>query len=230
MNFKTNILLLGVGVALAGCAKAPEGEIPDPLPPGKQVDFKPNAIAGVPIESSKDDTKFKTLVASVGRSFGSRQDPFVLLAAEKAYDRAQTGERLFSQVGFSTEYVPPVEKDDTPILEQQPYRRLAGVVVGTDGVIAIIDMGSGQGTQLIRPGQRIPNSQWTVVSIDEDKAVLRRSGNVEPKEIIVKLEQAPANFGTGFGGGYSGGPSGMPGGAPYGSPSGSGGPGRGMAE
>jgi bifunctional DNA-binding transcriptional regulator/antitoxin component of YhaV-PrlF toxin-antitoxin module len=71
------------------------------------------------------------------------------------------------------------------VIEPQPFRRLAGIMVG-DSVLAIIDMGDGN-LQIVRPGQQIPGTEWTVASIDEEKAVLRRSGNKKPKEVVVPL-------------------------------------------
>jgi hypothetical protein len=67
-----------------------------------------------------------------------------------------------------------------PVVEPQPYRRLSGIVVG-DSVLALIVMGDGAGPQIIRPGLRIPNSPWRVISIDEEQAVLRRDGDVLPR-------------------------------------------------
>jgi hypothetical protein len=93
---------------------------------------------------------------------------------------------------------------------------LAGVLVG-DTVSAIIVMEDGS-THLIKPGMRIPNSPWRVLSIDEEKAVLRRAGTVKPTQIIVRLETPPGGVPTGGGGGRG------PGGAP-GNPGGAGGAG-----
>jgi hypothetical protein len=96
-------------------------------------------------------------------------------------------------------------------------------VVG-DSVLALIDMGNGT-TELIRPGQRIPGSEWTVVSIDEEKAILRRGGNRLPRQVTVRLELPPPGFGGGGNtGGFPGGPTG-PGGPPGGPGMPPGGPG-----
>jgi len=131
---------------------------------------------------------------------------------EKQYDTEQNALRLVATYGpFDPVFTPPVEQDKTPpVIEDQPYRRLAGVVVG-DSVLAIIDMGNGS-TELIRPGQQIPNSEWKVVSIDQDKAVLRRGGSALPHEVTVRLESPPLGVGGGngqFGGGQGGPPSGF---------------------
>ena len=140
-----------------------------------------------------------------GQSFAPRRDPFALLAEERAYDINQASERILAESGgFVFDYVPPDPPADTTIVEPQPYRRLAGVIVG-ESVLALIDMGDGR-LEIIRPGQRIPNSEWMVVSIDEEKAILRRGGNRLPREIIVRLESPPYNpQGGGFGGGGGGG-------------------------
>jgi hypothetical protein len=74
--------------------------------------------------------------------------------------------------------------------------------------MAIIDMGNNTPMQLIRPGMQIPNSPWKVISINEDEAVLRRSGNKRPKEIVVRLQGPIA---PGSSGGF-GAPTGNPGG------------------
>jgi len=165
----------------------------------------PNVLAGLPVEQSKDDKPYKTLVASAGR-FGHRGDPFELTNEEKAYDRQQNVERIMGTMGgFTTQYeLPPDETKQIVPDEPQPYRRLAGIVVG-DSVLAIIDMGTGQAATIIRPGMKIPNSEWTVVSIDEDKAVLHRDGPVGPHNVTVRLESPPPGFGGNTGGAPTGG-------------------------
>jgi hypothetical protein len=157
-----------------------------------------------------------------GQSFASRNDPFALLREEKAYDISQTSERFLSETPFRFDYEEPPPPQSMDIVEPQPYRRLAGVIVG-ESVLALIDMGDGR-LEIIRPGQRIPNSEWTVVSIDEEKAVLRRGGNRLPRQIVVRLESPPfqgggggATPGGGGGnrpGGFGPGGGGRPGGAP----------------
>ena len=135
-----------------------------------------------------------------GQSFAPRRDPFALLPEERGFEISQTSERILAESGgFRFDYEPPTETAPAEIVEPQPYRRLAGVIVG-ESVLALIDMGDGR-LEIIRPGQRIPNSEWTVVSIDEDKAVLRRSGNKLPRQIIVRLESPPFNPNQGGGGG-----------------------------
>lgn len=151
-----------------------------------------------------------------GLKVAFRPDPFALQAQENEYDLKENNERIFATKGA---FFPPAftAKPVTVRIEQtepQPFRRLAGVVVA-DSVMAIIDMGNGSAMQVIRPGMQIPNSPWRVVSIDSDKAVLRRSGNVKPKEVVVRLQspsvggiqpgQAPPGGNPGGGGNFGGG-------------------------
>lgn len=197
------------GIALVGC-----NDTADPVGAGgiatvKASDFKPDSRAGVEIApGSVDPAAMKTLVAS--RSFAARPDPFSLLAMERIYERSQQTERLVGEAGFSVMVDPPVERD--PALDQQeeaqPYRRLAGVIVG-DTVMAILMMEDGR-AEIIRPGMMIPNTEWRVVSINEEYAVLRRAGNRRPNTITVPLEQDRGGFGGGApqgggGGGQRGG-------------------------
>lgn len=190
----------------AGAAAAPAGMGAMPGMPGMPGAPTPGATGGA---APADD--FKKLVAS--KSFGSRRDPFALKPSEARFEKDQETYRLFGEIGgFTTQFEPPVEKVVEEFPEAQPYRRLAGVVVG-DSVLALIDMGDGT-LQVIRPGQQIPNSEWRVVSIDQDKAVLRRSGNRTPRQVVVRLESPPPGLGGG-----------TPGGAPGGFPGGPGGPG-----
>jgi hypothetical protein len=218
----------GASAILAGCGS----NEPSPAPvavstPPVDTSWVPKGIdAGLelPNQTPLDPATRKMLVAS--RPFTMRSNPFALHPEEQAFERRQLGERLVQSEGFfGLRYTPPPEVDNRPVFEEQPYRRLAGVIVG-ESVLAIIEMGDGQAPLIIRPGQRIPNSEWTVVSIDEDKAVLRRSGNKLPKEIVVRLESKPFD-----GGGNQGGPAGgggpVGGGTPGGRGTGREGPGSG---
>jgi hypothetical protein len=171
-----------------------------------------NVDAGVPVDRSTDDKPYKALVASSSK-YGFRPDPFALTSEETAYDREQNAERVMTTMGgFTTEFQMPEDKSLVVTPEEpQPYRRLAGIIVG-DSVLAIMDTGSG--IQIIRPGMKVPNTEWTVVSIDQDKAVLHRDGDVRPHTVTVRLESPPAGVGsaTGFGGGNQfGGPGGAAG-------------------
>jgi len=210
--------LSACAVVMVGCqAGVPDPES-SPASSRPRAEFKPNAQAGIPITQSADAQRFRSLVASRASEFGRKNDPFALTPVEKTYDREQSAFRLQNESGGFGErfYVPdPNETEAVPILEPQPYRRLSGIVVG-DSILALIEMGNGGGTQLVRPGQIVPGTEWRVVSIDEDKAVLQRSGNTLPKRIVVKLESRPPEEAPSGGfGGQAG-----QGGAPFGGPPG----------
>lgn len=220
MKFVNNLsLLLATGTCLAVVGCGPKAEPVDSSSPVSSVPKalkKPNADAGVPITQSTDAKLFPALVAQSDPKFGrGRADPFSLTPAERDYDMQQGMERLLNQAsGFSIQFQPKEDVVEQPIIEPQPYRRLSGIVVG-DSVLAILDMGNGSPV-IIRPGQRIPNSEWTVVSIDEDKAVLRRGGNRLPHQVTVRLESPPPGLGGAANGAPTGGPPGFGGGGPPG--------------
>jgi hypothetical protein len=153
------------------------------------ITFRPEADAGVPVVPGDPATLI------VARTFSPRANPFALRPAERTFEQNQLADNLV-QIGggWRFDYEPQPERQPTFIDEPQPYRRLAGVLIG-ESVTALIDMGDGQGIRSIRPGQRIEGTEWTVVSIDEEKAVLRRvprpGVNVRPNEVIVRLEPVP---------------------------------------
>lgn len=172
----------------AGCAK-PIEDLPAPMAIKKAKSTAPPLDAGTPIAY---DNK-SIFVEANAKNFVARTDPFALNASQQAFEKSQNNERLTQQLGgFYPAEEGPEQEDVAPVIEPQPYRRLAGVVVA-QSVIGIIELNGEQ--QLIRPGQLIPGTQWRVVSIDADKAVLRREGNTLPHEITVRLESRP--FGTG---------------------------------
>ena len=181
------------------------------------ANYSPKSVdAGVPVDRSTDSKPHAALVAASAR-FGYRSDPFSLTKEEQAYDHQQESERVITSMGgFTVDFQQKEEVTEEVIPEEaQPYRRLAGIVVG-DSVLAIIDMGNGRPVEIIRPGMKIPDTEWTVVSIDQDKAVLHRDGPNRPHTVTVRLESPPAGVGgaTGFAGGNQfGGPgTGRPGG------------------
>lgn len=210
---------------VAGCI--PGDEEPFSAVSARRVEpYKPSAPAGLPVTVSTDPNALRALIARASR-FGRSSDPFRLLPNEIQFERSQTAERLFTEQGdFNLEYEAPQPPTGTgPVAEPQPYRRLSGIVIG-DAIVGILET-QGQETIIIRPGQYIPGTEWRVVLINEDRAVLRRAGNRLPKEISVRLELPPPGFdtGAGQGGGPAGGPPGGPagrGGAP-GGPAGRGG-------
>ncbi|AIE85778.1 hypothetical protein [Fimbriimonas ginsengisoli] len=215
MNKSLQILALsGVLVAVVGCG-APEPPLAAPTVtlPAVKVNF--STEAGVPPTDGDPKMNLVAIRRAAARSGGARSDPFALRPDEQQFEKEQNMERMFAENG--TFQGPQFEPKDAvvvppPVVEPQPYRRLAGIVVG-DSVLAIIDMGNGS-TELIRPGMKVPGTEWTVVSIDEEKAVLRRAGNRLPKQIVVRLELPPAgiggNNGAPAGGGFKG-PGGGPG-------------------
>jgi len=219
MNRSTRILALCVVVAAAfGCGGGgntggtPASSTSSTTTPTVQNYVPQGVDAGIPVDVSTDDKPYKALVAASSK-YGYRPDPFSLTKEEAAFDRSQNAERVMGEMGgFTVRFTPEEDKSvDVVPEEPQPYRRLAGVVVG-DSVLAIIDMGNGRPVELIRPGMKVPETEWTVVSIDQDKAVLHRDGPTPPHTVTVRLESPPAGVGgsTGFAGG--GMPPGVPGG------------------
>lgn len=197
---------LTAGIVLAGCSNPVPVTVPPPATPNQNAHFTPQADAGVKRDPIADSSS--VMVAS---NVSVRPDPFALTSAERAFDRRMLGENL-GQTGWENMYKAPEEKLEPISVEPQPYRRLAGVLIG-DTITALIDMGDGSGLQEIHPGSKI--GQWQVVSIDAEHAVLRRIGsNQKPTEVVVNLETAPAGAGDNSGG-TGGNPSGgTTGGAP----------------
>lgn len=208
--------LAGLGLlALGGCIPPDEPEFA-PVTAKRVQPIVPSASAGLPVTVSTDETAMRALIARSQR-FGRRSDPFLLLPNEIQFERSQTVERLLAEQGsFDLQYqapVPPEPRGAGAQPDPQPYRRLSGVVIG-DAVVGILET-LGQETVIIRPGQLLPGTEWRVVLINEDRAVLRRAGNRLPREITVRLElpppgvggggQAPAGGGPGRGGGVPGG-------------------------
>lgn len=175
-------------LAVSGC----HNEVEDVNPPAP-VHYPPvgttqtTAVAGVPVQNPGPASLVTALIQSYQPH--SRIDPWALTREEISFEAKERNARVFATTGnyFPAVFVPQVERTTIVTQEPQPYRRLAGVLVG-ESVMAIIDMGDGRPMELIRPGMQIPNSPWRVISIDEEKAVLRRSGNKLPKEIVVRLE------------------------------------------
>lgn len=218
MRLNAGVVLLGLAAVsvLAGCGAgdtgSTEGVVMVPARPPKNI--RPNADAGIEVPPSQDGNRFRTLVASSSPRFPTRPDPFALTRRESGFERRQLAERVFMEGGqFDTMFPPPQDPPViVPVLEPQPYRRLSGIVVG-DSVLALIEMNDGNPPLIIRPGMRIPNTPWRVISIDEEKAILRRDDNVQPRQITVRLEVPPP--GMGGGGPNPGGPDdggGLPGG------------------
>jgi len=201
-------MVLGLGLIVSwGCAtsarsqgaasmqQAPPGTPGPPFPPPPSIQaasglLDPIATAGVPVPEGID-SNFQRMKALARRSnLGGRTDPFALLPAEARYDREQAGARILNELGgFVNYYEPPEEvQDESEIIDPQPPRRVSGIVLG-EAVYAILHMGPGAPGIVVRPGTRIQEgpTTWTVVSIDEDKVVLRRDGNRRPNMVVVRL-------------------------------------------
>lgn len=225
IDFRTLLLPILALSGLAGCVP-PDEEPFQTVSARPVVPYKPNAQAGVPVTVSEDPNALKALIARASR-FGRSSDPFRLLPNEIQFERSQTVERLMNDQGsFALEYqepTPPAGRGQ--LAEPQPYRRLSGIVIG-DAIVGILET-QGQDTIIIRPGMLIPGTEWRVVLLNEDRAVLRRAGNRLPKEISVKLELPPPGFDTGGG---AAGPQGSGGPGRPGAPPDSGGPGAPGAE
>lgn len=198
---------LGVSLALVGCGGG-QGNVATPAPAATssvtREPFRPDAAAGIPIPQFADTD---LLAMANNRNYGGvRRDPFALKPGEQRYETQQRVLRFMQEAGgFTVMFEPPEERRDDILipLEPQPYRRLSGILVG-DSVHAIIELEGGR-TEIVRPGTKIPNTEWTVVSIDGEKAVLRRPGNRRPNEIVVRLESPPAGQGRAPTGGAGGG-------------------------
>lgn len=186
----------------------------------KLAEQKPDAPAGVPVEPNTSTDNLKKLVAS--KTFASRPDPFSLLPVEAKFDKDQASARFLQTGGFLTVWTPPAEEmEEIVAIEPQPVRRLAGVVVSNGAVLILIDMGDGKGVQLARAGSKL--GEWTVASIDTEKAILKRDPKKRPSEVLVPLA-SPLELGTPGGGPNVPGAGGRPGGGmmPPGGPMGPG--------
>ena len=224
---QNSLILLGlaaVGVMMAGC-KDPNDDLAttSPTAPKLAADYKPMAKAGVTKDVSKslveNTIRWKGLINSSSK-WGSRGNPFSLSKDEIAFDQAQAAEKIVIDGGnFGSLYELTESKlpGEGVQVEPQPYRRLSGILIG-DSVLAILEEG-GKST-IVRPGMMIPDTNWRVVSIDKDKAILRREGPQLPHEVEVRLEVGMPGF-TNTGnqggggtpppgrGGKNGGPGGM---------------------
>ena len=207
-------------LAATGCHNIVDdvsGPTKENFPPVQKV--APGNQPGLPVNAAPPNlindlvTNYKTT---------TRPNVFALNDQEQEFETKARNELVFSTTGGLWKPV-FIEKPEVVVTEQvepQPFRRLAGVLVG-DSVEAIIDMGDNGPMQLIRPGMQVPNSPWRVISIDSEKAILRRGGTIKPNEIVVRL-QGPISSGPGNpvgpGGGNPGG--GNPGGGNPGNPGG----------
>lgn len=197
---------LGAVAALAvACAPPPPLDATVGVQPIKVQDVKFEAEAG--LEPQIVTGEDANLVAVAKRyNFGRRGDPFHMLQAECDFDSSQLAERLVSDSGYVSFFeLPDPATADGPsiVVEPLPLWRLSGVIL-SDGVCALLD--TGDRTIPIRPGVQVEGTDWTVVSISADKAVLRRRGK-SPSEFVVPLQGRlnPAAGGATRSGGQAGG-------------------------
>lgn len=171
--------------------------------------------AGITITAPTDASNKQLIALAQQHGFSASGNPFALTASEKSFDTSQIAVNLVSNNGHMGFMGPDSEPAPVvPVLEEQPYRRLSGISIG-NAVYAILQIGTdNSNAQIIYPGAQVKGTDWTVVSINGDYAVLSRPGDKLPHEIQVRLEQPPlgsqpSNSGGGSGpagGGQPGGP------------------------
>lgn len=200
------IALCALGLVVAGCDVGDKDKELTRTPPIKIVAPKPAAEAG--LEATVDASPQNDVAkVALTRNYGYRADAFALLPVERMFDRNQTTARLMSEGGgYQNLFVAPDEVAAVaPISEPPPAWRLSGVVI-SDGVAALLDMG---GKVIdIHPGMKIPDTEWTVVSIDSERAVLRRDNGKIPRMFAVPLQsgfESPSGGGNSGRGGSTGG-------------------------
>jgi hypothetical protein len=140
------------------------------------------AAAGMPVSLPGPETAQLTVDEARNRYFPYRSDVFALLTSERKFEQDQMAERLITEGGgFSLYYEQPDEESEPPPPTRVPVPlwRLAGVVL-SNGVVALAEIRTTQGSQYVdlRPGTIITvgDVQWQVVSIDEERAVVKRLG------------------------------------------------------
>lgn len=200
------ILALAAAVSIVGCGDTTRQSSLPAAPTGASAikdTPKVNAEAGIPVT---DTSGMNVFTVASAMNFGARSNPFSLMWDEVRFDREQTAAHFVTMGGgYSNYFELP---DDVIAPEDQlrkvpiPLWRLSGIFVG-EAVVAILDMGGGQ-TMEIRPGMQIPGTDWVVVSIDTEKATLRNTKNVLPKEVTIQLSSqifGDPSTGGGTGGG-----------------------------
>ena len=222
----TLFALAAVAVGLAGCQSGVSEPETTPTGSNKFQDTLAKsraADAGVEMGANPTEGLPDSVTKAKSMAFTSRNDPFALLLEESRFNNSQAAERLNSEFGgFGQEYDDTPEEDVAlqPRLQPKPAWRLSGIIISEGGVIGLLDMGND--VIQIRPGMNIPNSPYTVVSIDSQRAVLRRNDGQIPRDVEIDLSgpiggsqrtQQPGQGGgfgppPGFGG--PGGPPGRP--------------------
>lgn len=195
-------LLMGVlALLVVGCQE--NGQRYQPLTltnPQKPEPDLGDIKAGVPPQAAPQHS-LTDLVEE--KNFRTRNDAFALMPIEVSFDQEQRTENLVSQHNYAMEVTLNPDQDETdrgPVVQPAPNWRLSGVIIG-NGVLALLDTGAR--TYEIRPGMTVPGTNWRVKSIDSERAVLVREGNVLPKEFSVGLQGpiAGSTLPGGFGGG-----------------------------
>ncbi len=196
--------IVAIGVfGTVGCNDAAVSETPQ-LPTARPLGpIQPlQASAGVPVAPAQDPNFDRSRQLADAKEFGRRGDAFSLLATERAYERNQQVARTVTEYGgwFGQQFEEPdATAAEQVVVEPQPYRRLSGILLG-NGVSALIEMENGRVYEVV-PGSQIPGTNWVVISIDGERAILRRGGSTLPKEIIVRLGPRLNEFLPGGGGG-----------------------------
>lgn len=216
VKLSVSALVATLGLVSVGCVDVGDKTKELSQVPAKNYD-DPKFAAEAGLSANVDQSPGLVAAAlAKTKAFGWRPDAFALLPSERDFDRQQSTLRLVGEGGgFVTMFTTPEDVEAGPVaLEPLPNWRLAGVVIG-DGVAALLDMGGR--TIDIRPGMKIPDSDWTVVSIDTERAVLRRTNGKLPKYFNVPLQGAQEFGGSGpdrgnNGGGDQGGTGGSSGG------------------
>ncbi len=208
------VMILGILVSALGSVGCRQSVATAPAPVTATFGgefYQPEAVAGVELKPEDAFSDMETVQQLASRrSWDNRNDPFRLLSAESNFDRQQMMERVLSDGGGYKAYFeePVINYElDRPVVEPTPAWRLSGVAVSEGAVLALLDTGSS--VELIRPGSQVPGTDWTCVSIDEQRAVFRRSGNQLPREITIPLagREGSAGGGNQGGGGGNGRPS-----------------------
>ena len=210
--------LAALGVVMTGCDVGDKSRTLVETKPISVEIPKPAAEAGLGAVVDTDPNNGVTKLAMV-HNYGARSDAFALLPVERLFERDQTSARLMSEGGgYQNMFVIPEDTSEVAVVtEPVPSWRLSGVVIG-DGVAALLDMG---GKVIdIHPGMKIPDTDWVVVSIDAERAVLKRDNGKLPRMFVVPLQSgfAPASpvGGSNPAGGSGGGGIGKPGGGKLG--------------
>ena len=230
-NMKKRAIIFGAmaSMLLVGCGGGSDEGASTPPPPaapaaeggfagGVPADLKITADAGISVTPGTPEEGAKAaLDEALASRVTPRRDPFALLAGEIVNERKESAAKVLDEIGgFTTMFELPEDKPDEEeqVVPAPPGLRLVGVIIA-NGISGLLEI-NGQ-TVDIRPGTRLGAGEdvWIVVSLDEEKAVLRRPGNKRPKEIVVPLSsrldplltggQPSGGAGAGGGGGEQGG-------------------------